>query len=401
MANFIQNQNSYNCFTNSFTEKMNVKLSYKVCNRTDFIKKDGTSAVFIQILLHRKKVVLPLNFCVNPNDFDTLRQRVKKSCSRYIDYNLLIEKKLADLNAIEVNYKLSNRILTLENLIEEINNPNGKMDFLIFWENEMKRQKEILKPGTYRQQLSVLNKIKLFRENIYFYEINDELIQNLKLYCKSKLKNTDATISNTLKSFKKYLHIANKKGIRTPITFEEIKNKQFKGNRTYLTSEEVKRFYKYWDSEFICDTHKNILSRFLFSCFTGIRLSDSQNLKKENFFEDAIVFTAEKTGKFQRIPLNKSAKKFVCAENVFYGNYTGEYMNRELKKIALFLGIQKNISFHVSRHTFATLFYQSTKDVIQLQQILGHTKITETMIYVHIVESFLNKQILELDTILL
>jgi integrase/recombinase XerD len=401
MANFIQNQENYNCFTDCYTENMIVKLTAKVHIRTDFIKKDGTSAIFIQILLNRKKIVIPLHFCVSLKDFDTLKQRVKKSNPRYVDYNLLIEKKLADINAIEINYKLSNRFLTLQSLLDEINNPTAKVDFLVFWETEMNRQKELLKTGTYRQQMSVLNKLKSFRKNIFFYEINEDLIQDLKAHCKNKLNNTDTTISTTIKSFKKYLHIANKKGIRTPITFDEIKNKQFKGNRTFLTSGEVKRIYKYWDSEFICDTHKRILSRFLFSCFTGLRVSDVQQLKKENFFEDAVVFTAEKTGKFHRIPLNETAKKFVCMENIFFENYTGEYMNRELKQIAIFLGIQKNVSYHVSRHTFATLFYESTKDVIQLQKILGHTKITDTMIYVHIVENFTNTQILTMDSIIL
>jgi len=98
--------------------------------------------------------------------------------------------------------------------------------------------------------------------------------------------------------------------------------------------------------------------------------------------------------------LNNSALTFIDENSIFNGNFTGEYINRELKFIAKACGITKNISFHVARHTFATNFLLSGGDVVQLQKLLGHSKITETMIYVHIVESITNEQIMSMDDIL-
>lgn len=400
MANSQNFVFSTDFYPQNYPTFMSGKLSYKVKPKKDYVRSDGTCALYIQVFLNGKKM-FPLNIAVATTDFDEKKQRVKNSHSYSKDFNLLIEKKLADINTIEVNYRLSSKILTLQLLTEELENPTGRIDFIKFWSDEMERQKDILKPGTYRQQMTMLNKVKEFKNPLFFYEITADFIQDLKTHCKKKLKNNDNTIGSLIKSFKKYLHIANKKGIATPISFDDIKNKSFKGNRTFLTSLELKKIYSYWNSEFINETHKNILSRFLFSCFTGLRFSDMISLTSDNFVENIIVFTAEKTGKFQRIPMNKTAQKFVCSKNIFFGSYTGEYINRELKTIATFLGIRKNISYHVSRHTFATNFLICGGRVEHLQKILGHSKIEDTMIYIHIVEQITNEQINNMDEIIL
>ena len=214
------------------------------------------------------------------------------------------------------------------------------------------------------------------------------------------MKNTPATISTLIKSFKKYLHIAQKKGIVSPLEFHEIKNKSFTGNRTFLMPEEIKKFDEYYNSSFIKEAHKNILSRFLFSCFTGLRFTDIMNLSTENIMNDVIFFTAEKTAKIQRIPLSISARKYINETTLFDGNYTNEYTNRELKEISKILGIRKKVTYHVSRHTFATNFIICGGNVIHLQKILGHSKIEMTMIYVHIVDQITNIEIHNMDSIL-
>lgn len=378
----------------------NGKLTAKIVIKDDYVRADGTCALYVQVFLNKEKKKIPCNISVSPVDFDKLKQRVKTKHFHHKDYNLILEKMLADINKIEVNYRLSDTNLDLTRLIEEFNNPTSRIDFIKFWEKEMERQKEILKPDTYRQQMTMLNKTKNFKSPLYFYEINQEYIQDLKNHCKKKLKNCDNTISSLLKSFKKYLHIANKKGISTPVTFDDIKNKTFKGNRTFLTPDEIVKLNSYYNSEFINETHKNILSRFLFSCFTGLRISDINNLKEENIIADTIVFTAIKTGKFQRVNLNETAKKFLDFKNIFPNSYTNEYVNRELKEIAKICGIRKKISFHVSRHSFATNFLICGGRVEHLQKILGHSKITDTMIYVHIVDSVTDIQINNMDNIL-
>jgi site-specific recombinase XerD len=181
---------------------------------------------------------------------------------------------------------------------------------------------------------------------------------------------------------------------------QDIKNRQFKSDRVFLTVDELVKLHNYFNMEFINATHKAILARFLFSCFTGLRISDIQKLTIDNIGGDMLFFTAEKTGKIQKIMLNETALSFIDPEVVFYGKFTGEYINRELKFISKACGISKRISFHVARHTFATNYLLSGGNVVNLQKLLGHSKITETMIYVHIVDSMTNTEIMSMDEIL-
>lgn len=376
------------------------KLTYKIIIKDDYVRADGTSALFLQLFLNKDRKRLPLNISVKVDEFDKVKQRIKPKCLYHKDYNLIIEKILADINKIEVSYRLSNVPLSMKAVLEEYDNPTSRIDFIKFWEQEMENQKEILKTSTYRQQMSILNKVKGYQKTVYFYELTDDWFKKMKAHFKKIDKNTDATIGSLVKSFKKYLHIANKRGIVTPLMFDDIHNKTFVGSRTFLDAAELDRLNKYFNSEFLNDTHKNVLSRFLFSCFTGLRISDIQKITRENIIGDVLVFSAEKTNKLQRIQLNKTALSFLNKKSLFSGTYTPEYINRELKEIAKIVGIRKKVTFHVARHTFATNFLIYGGRVEVLQKLLGHSKITETMIYVHIVESISDDQIHQMDEML-
>lgn len=376
------------------------KLTSKIIIKEDFVRSDGTCALYLQVFLNKERKKFPVNLAVKPVDFDKQKQRVKSSCTFANDYNLIIEKMLSDINRIEIGYRLGNVALSMENLINDYENPTSKIDFITFWENEMKNQKEKLKDSTFRQQSSMLTKLKTYRKSLFFYEIDEDFLEKIKHHFKTKNKNQDTTIFSFIKTFKKILRIANKRGILTPLNYSDIHNGSFLGKRTFLDPAEVLRLYKYWQNDFINATHKAILSRFLFSCFTGLRISDIQTMAADNIFDNYIVFSAEKGNKLNRIPLNQSARLFIDPVKIFPGNFSEVHINRELKFIVKAVGIRKKISFHVSRHTFATNYLICGGRVEHLQKILGHSKITDTMIYVKIVESITDKQIHNMDEIL-
>ena len=375
------------------------KLTSKIVIKDDYIRANGTSAIYLQVFINGDKKKFPLHISVKPEDFDKIKQRVKSKNNYYKDYNLIIEKTLAGINKIEVNYRLANITLTMKCFIEEYENPTSRIDFIKFWENEMTNQKLILKVGTYEQQMSTLKKLKEYSPVLYFYEITEDYFNEIKNHFKKVDKNSESTIGSFVKSFKKYLHIANKRGVVTPMDFSEIKNKRFVSERSFLDFEELNKLKKYYDSEFINPTHKAILSRFLFSCFTGLRISDIQILTKDNFIKDYIIFTTTKTTKIQRIKLSETANLFVDPIHIFKDKFSDAHINRELKFIAKACGISKKLIFHLARHTFATNFLICGGRVEVLQKILGHSSITETMIYVHIVESISNEQIDNMDSI--
>lgn len=388
-------------FPVNFPTKMSGKLTHKIIIKDDYVRTDGTCALYVQIFLDGKMKRLPLNISIEPKRFDKKNQRIKGKSQLAKDYNLVISKTLADINKIAVTYRLNGNYLTMKKLLEDLLNPTAKVDFLKFYQFHLDKQKNILKHGTYRQQEATLSKIRKFRSNIFFYEITEEFLNSLVGYMKNTLKNKQSTISTTLKNFKKYLHLANKSGIKTPLNYSDISVKSCKGNRTFLTHFEINSIYDFRSRLYTSEAHKDIIDRFLFACFTGLRISDIQKISEENIIENHLVFTAEKTGKFQRILLNKTAQKFINKSGpLFRGNYTPEYINRELKFIAKACNVKKHLTFHVSRHSFATNYLIQGGRVENLQKILGHSSIRETMIYVHIVDSITNKEMYNLDSML-
>lgn len=387
-------------YSQNYSQKMNGKLTYKVKIKGDYIRHDGTSALYVQVFLNGRKKIFPLNLSVSPIHFDKVKQRVSAKFEKHKDYNLIIEKFLADINTIEINYRLSNVTLEIDKLTNEILNPSSWICFITFWDEELERQKGLLKPGTYRQQKSALEKLRKYKDHLYFYEIDKKQIEDIRIFLKVKMKNEENTISTFFKNFKKYLNVALDRGIKVPLNSSDIKRPNFKSHRTFLMPDEINTLYKYWNSDFVNEMHKNILSKFLFSCFTGLRISDIKKIEADNIIGDYVVFVAEKTGKLQRIQMNESAKKFIGKQKPFNSNYTDEYTNRTLKDICKICGIKKRVTYHVSRHTFATNFIISGGNVTVLQKLLGHSKIEDTMIYVHIAESVTDIEILNLDTIL-
>lgn len=84
-------------------------------------------------------------------------------------------------------------------------------------------------------------------------------------------------------------------------------------------------------------------------------------------------------------------------EGLIFNPVSEQRMNKNLKILAKMVGINKPLTNHSGRHTFATLFIQKTSDVATLQRLLGHTRIDETMVYVHISETNLHHQMKSFD----
>jgi site-specific recombinase XerD len=398
----INRFNNYDFFPQILPQNMNGKLNYNVCIKKEHVRVDGTCALYINIYYRGNSKKVNLKISVPLKSFDVKRKRVKANFKYAKDYNLLIEKKLAKLHDIEMNYRLNNETISIDKVLEDLYNPSVRLNYNAFAENRLEYEfKEgIIKSSTYRQQKGFVEKMKRFREPLLFNTINNDLLKELRAHLK-KIGNKGPTIEGTLKNFKKYLHLANEKGIRTELDYQDIKIGSMKGDFTFLLPKELKSLYEFYNSPFINTSWKNILQRYLFSCFTGLRISDIESITTDNFIENHLVWQAKKNSKFQRVALNSTAKSIVDIPQVFRGDYTREYINRELKEIAKACNIKKRLYFHSARHTFATNYLIAGGNIRNLQKILGHSKIETTEIYAHVVDDLMNKEINLMDDLIL
>lgn len=365
-------------------------------------RTDKTHSIYVQLYQDRKNRKINLNISVPKKSFDKKKQRIKSNFKYFKDYNLIIEKVLADINEIEVQYRLQNDDLTLDVLIENLKQPSLRVNYNEFFEKHLEYQldKGIIQHSTYKQQKASLSKIRKFKDPLYFAEINEDFLAEFRSWLKTKMNNKPATVEIAIKNFKKYLHIANDKGIRTPLVFNKVKIKQVKGNITFLLPEEVKRLYQFYNNEYTHPTWKNVLQRYLFSCFTGLRISDIEKLTENNFVDNILVFTATKTNKLQRVKLNQTALSLIELPHIFNGQYEQQTINKELKHIAKAVGIKKRLYFHSSRHTFATNYLIAGGQIRNLQKLLGHSELKTTETYAHVVDSIMHKEIGLLDGII-
>jgi integrase len=166
---------------------------------------------------------------------------------------------------------------------------------------------------------------------------------------------------------------------RKPIKAEE-------STRSYLTIDEVK---KLMDTD--CK-NQMVKSAFIFSCFTGLRLSDVTNLKWDNIIKrDGDLFAElimQKTRDAIIIKLNKQAIKCLPEKKgdfVFEMPLYREAVNRHLKEWAKKAGIEKNICYHMSRHTFATMELTMGGDLYVISKLMGHKEIATTQVYADII----------------
>ncbi|KAA6348642.1 Tyrosine recombinase XerC [termite gut metagenome] len=170
----------------------------------------------------------------------------------------------------------------------------------------------------------------------------------------------------------------------------DIPKKQ-EGVREYLTIDEVKALV---NTECVRSTVKQA---FLFACFTGLRFSDVKALTWGDFHTDNegdtfIQYRQLKTQKQEYLQVSKEAIKFMPErgeasdnEKVFLVATNG-HINLALKAWVMSAGITKNVTFHVSRHTNATLLLSLGVPIETVSKLLGHSEIKTTQIYAKVID---------------
>ncbi|MBD5325748.1 MAG: site-specific integrase [Bacteroides sp.] len=163
------------------------------------------------------------------------------------------------------------------------------------------------------------------------------------------------------------------------------------GNRQYLSLDEVKAM-----AATECD-YPEVKRAFLFSCLTGLRRSDIEKLTWEEVTvlngRTRLVFRQKKTGGLEYLDITPQAAALIGergpakpTDNVFGNLLYPSDTNDNLRIWALRAGIDKHISFHCGRHTFAVLMLTLGTDIYTVSKLLGHRELKTTQIYAKIID---------------
>lgn len=377
------------------TKKMFVSLKTKFRKR-NYVNKDGKSLIYLVVSSGKKRERINMDIFVDAKKWDDKAQRLKEVTPHDCDMNLILDSVEKKITSIKIVYRLSEMLLTPKLLRKELMEGMERVNFVSYFEKSIKNDESFLRAGTYRRYISVMEKMKKWRSEIFFNQIDYKLIDDYRRYMKG-LGNKQTTINSNIKVIKTYLRAAKKDGIKIKIDIEQIHTGTTRGNRTSLNPEELKKLVNQYFNSYNTPGRKLVLGYFLFSCFTGLRLSDVMALERKDI-KGELSFVSVKTQKDQIISLNNKAVEIIKhCEDLFVVKPHPNTLNKELRTIAVYLGLSKNISFHVARHTFATTFLRMGGKVEKLQVLLGHSKIETTMIYVHILAEEANKEVFLLD----
>lgn len=241
------------------------------------------------------------------------------------------------------------------------------------------------------------------KRDITFADIDSAWINGFKHFLDTKAKTLTGTgrpiSQNTkglyLSKLRACMRVARQRGILTEDPFVGVKNYQKEdAEREYLTIEELRTLTLY-----PCE-YEGVRRAFLFSCLTGVRISDVRKLRwgdvQQNGAFTRITFRQKKTKGLEYLDINAQAVQMMGArqadsECVFTGIPSNQTLvNEIIKSWVMRAGIRKNITFHCARHTFAVMMLDIGADLYTVSKLLGHRDIQTTQIYARVLDK--NKQ---------
>ena len=305
------------------------------------------------------------------------------------------------------------RILGIENKPEDSREEQVSSRIFAEWMDEYEaylRDNRKVSEGYRKTMHSTILVVKAYlnysrRPKMLLAKIDSAFYKGFLAYMKGAYKNkkspknplplSEKTMLLNQSNLNTMLNFAVREGLleKNPFYELDLKEKIHKtpGDREYLTVQELKALAA-------TSTGSPMTKQtFLFCCFTGLRHSDMaslrwQDIQKTDAGEIINLPSMQKTKHPVIIPLGIQAKSWLPERNgvepdakVFPDAPTIGCADRALKHMAKNAGINKTISFHCSRHTFATLALTAGGDIYTTSKILGHTSIHTTEIYAEVV----------------
>ena len=231
--------------------------------------------------------------------------------------------------------------------------------------------------------------------NVTFKDIDLQFAEGFKEYLsKAKRKDGKPLANNSKASYFAKFRASLNEAVKEKIIYGNpaVETGNFntvESQREYLTLDEVRKLAQ-------TECRYDVLKRaFLFSCLTGLRWSDINNLKWNDVQQInnscRIHFKQQKTKGQQYLDINQQARDLMQEtgkpdERVFVGLKYSDYMNVALQMWVLKAGITKQITFHCARHTFAVLQLTLGTEIYTLSKMLGHSELKTTQIYAKIVD---------------
>lgn len=324
------------------------------------------------------------------------------------------------------NTMKARRIIELSNSIDGItaNSLKSKMILRDWLQIYLEQERKKYTSGTVNNVRSTISLLSRYGDDILLRDIDKEycigFVDFLKTTpkwggkirqgnkSKSKTGNLSvASINHYFEIFSAALNFAVRQDVLSSNPAKKLdrseKPHRPESTRTFLTIDEVRKMIE------TPAKRQDVKNAFLFSCFCGLRWSDICRLTWGNIEENNGNYSAyivmQKTREPLYLPLSHQAFSFLPKREkagrmqpIFKTLKHLSVANRILKQWAIDAGIEKHISFHVARHTFATTSLTLGADLYTTSKLLGHTNISITQVYARIINQKKNEAVALFDS---
>ena len=389
--------------------------------RKDKLNKNNEAPIHFRIIKNRKINYITSGFMISAADWDEQNKRIKgrgknekETASRI---NAAISKRFFEIQNEVIEIEASKKGITVKAIRETIEGKRPE-DFFLFADEVIKSYKLENKIGTHDKTNSIIKKLKKYAPVLSFNDITAKFLYEYEKHLREKEGNG----TNTIHTNMKFIRVVFNRAYREELIdyslnpFLKYKIKTEKTQRLYLSEEELAAF----ENVDMGDDQKKTLHKdmFIFSAYAGgLRVSDMLQLQWKDFNGINIDFTVKKTGSQLSIkvpnkalailekytPENPNPNSFIFpmlvdgtmnlspVEIDTAISVATASINRNLKLISKKAEINKNISFHIARHSWATRALRKGMRIEYVSKLLGHSTIKETQVYAKIVNSELDK----------
>ena len=245
---------------------------------------------------------------------------------------------------------------------------------------------------------------KKYKHELTINEVDFNFLEKFKKYLRTERErpNSKNTIAKRLKILKTVYLYADNQGHVEKNAFKGYKIEHGKPREVALTTEEYSKIRTVILPQNASNSMKITKFIFVFCCETGLRYSDSLDLRWKHIDEkmSAISKAQIKTEREVYIPISNQAKAILImyknkhkdSNGYVFPRIDNQVMNRYLKDIAQIAGIDKNLTTHVARHTFGTrLGATGIVSAFTLCELMGHSDIGMTQRYINLSKDDLRK----------
>lgn len=359
--------------------------------------KKNQSPLFCRITLNGIRKQLSTGINIESEHWDTKNQVILKSHKSAILYNSQLDKIKSKINSIYMILRLQENPFSIEDIHDKyFGKELKKSEFILsYYKQYLAKIKKLIgleiKDNTYKKFVYVGNHLEAFLKWKYkktdypLEELSLQFLNDFDYYLKTEKNQEQITINKTIQRLRTPIKQAISEGYLDRDPFILHKSKTVRKTVIFLSTEELKTLEEAVLQQKRLSTIQDL---FIFCCYTGLAYNEMAHLEKQNIqigfdYINWIQMKREKTQRQISIPILPKAQeiieKYSTSSNRIFPSISNQKFNSYLKEIADITGIEKRLTHHIARKTFAStvLLYNDVPMEI-VSELLGHSNMVIT-----------------------